>query len=112
MAYKKPTSRTITVASGGTTSAAFGVGDYIIAGLQTPSALTSTAITFTGSTEPSGTFVPVYDSDGNQVSLSVSTSRGVGLSGSESDAVAAWPWLKLVCGSTELGDRSFIFSLK
>jgi hypothetical protein len=54
----------------------------------------------------------VYDSDGNQVSLSVSTSRGVGLSGSESDAVAAWPWLKLVCGSTELGDRSFIFSLK
>lgn len=110
--YKRPEKRTVTIANGGTTSAAFQTGDYIVSGVQTPAALTSTAITFLGSTSEAGTYAAVYDSENNQVSLTVAASRCVGLSGSEADAVAAWPWLKLVCGSAEGAERTLIVSLK
>jgi hypothetical protein len=110
--YKRPESRSLTVSSGGTTSAAFGVGDYTIAGVITPSALTSTAITFTASDTFGGTYAPVYDSDGNQVSLSAAASRAIGLSGAEADALAPFKWLKLVCGSAEAADRAITVVLK
>jgi hypothetical protein len=103
MAY--PKIKTVTVANGGTTSEAFDVGAGVVSGLLLPSALTSSAITFTASDRQDGTFSPVYDSDGNQVSFSVAASRAVGAAGSEIDALAPFGWLKLVTGSAEGGDR-------
>lgn len=110
--YKRPETRTVSIANAGTTSDAIGIGDYTIAGVITPSALTSTAITFTASATQSGTFVPVYDSDGNQVSLAASTSRAIGLSASEADALAPWSWIKVVCGSAEGAARTLTLVLK
>lgn len=110
--YKAPRSYTVTIAASGTTSDVIPVGDYVIAGVVTPAALTSTAITFTACGTKDGTFMPVYDSDGNQVSLTVAASRAVGLSSAEADAMAPWQWVKLVCGSTEAAARTITLALK
>ena len=110
--YKKPATRTVVVASGGTTSGAFYIGDHAMVGVQTPSALTSTAITFLASTEKDGTYTAVVDSSDAPVSLAVAASEAIGLSGAELDALAPWTWLKLVCGSTEAAERTFIVALK
>jgi hypothetical protein len=110
MAYPKV--KTVIVASGGTTSAAFAVGAGAIAGLITPAALTSTSIAFHAADSQDGTFKPVYDSDGNAVAFSVGTSRAVGASGAEADALAPFEWFKLVCGTSEGGDRTFQIVVK
>lgn len=104
--YNHPRVQDAAIANGGTTSQALLVAGGVITGIITPSALTSTAITFTACDTATGTFVPVYDSDGNQVSLAVAVSRAIGLSGSEADALAPWPFIKLVCGSAEGGART------
>jgi hypothetical protein len=109
---RKPVVRTISIASGQTTSAEEDIQDYMVAGLITPSALTSTTITFQASNASGGTFVDVYDSDGNQVSLAVAASRAIGLSGAEADALAPFKWIKVVCGSAEGAARTIQLILK
>jgi hypothetical protein len=99
--YPKPVSQSANIASGGTTSQALRVGGKFIVGLITPAALTGTTITFTGCDTATGTFVPIYDSDGTAVSVAVAASRGYGLSGAEADALAPFPYIKLVSGSAE-----------
>lgn len=109
--YRKPVSKTTTIASGETTSAVIHTRHYALAGLITPSALTSTSFAIHGCATPDGTFVPIYDSDGAAVAVAVGTSRGVGLSASEADAVAPFQFLKLV-GSAEGGARTIGIVLK
>lgn len=99
--YVHPVIQTADIANGQTTSQALRVTGGVICGLITPAALTGTAITFTACDTVDGTFVPVYDSDGNQVSVAVAASRALGLSGTEADALAPWPFIKLVSGSAE-----------
>ena len=110
--YKRPESRTATIAASGTTSGAIYIADYLAVGIQLPDDLTSTTLTFKGSLTESGDFEDVYDSDGNQVSVAVAANRSVGLSGAEADALAPWPWIKLVCGSAEGSERSILIALK
>ena len=104
--------RTATIPINDTTSNAIPLRGKMVVGLRMPSAFTGTAITFTASEELDGTFAAVYDSDGNQVSVAVSTSRFVGLGGAEADAVAAAPFIKLVSGSTEVAARDVIVAMK
>ena len=110
--YRKPRIETVTIALGDTTSEVIELRDYMLAGIILPAALTSTAITFTVSDARAGTFVGLYDSDGNVVSLAVGTSRAVGLSGAEADALAPFPFVKLVCGTAEAAARSILVALK
>lgn len=110
--YRKPRTITLTVANGQTTSGVIDLTVYVLAGIILPAALTSTAITLTVCDTRGGTYQPLYDSDGNQVSLAVAASRAVGLSGAEADALAAFPYAKLVCGSAEGGDRTIVAVLK
>lgn len=110
--YKKPATRTITIAASGTTSSVIELGDYVVQGLITPAALTSTAITFTACGTKDGTFMAVYDSDGTQVSLSAAASRAIGLSSAEADAMAPWQFIKVVMGSAEAAERTLTLVLK
>jgi hypothetical protein len=103
---------TATIASGGTTSEAIPLLDVAMAGFITPAALTGTAFTFTVCNTADGTFVALYDSEGNPVSVTVTTSRAYGLTGSEADALAPWPFAKIVSGSAEGGERSIVVCLK
>lgn len=110
--YKRPETRSVTIASGGTTSDVIPVQDYVITGVIIPAAITSTTLTFTACATKDGTFMPVYDSDGNQVSLAVAASRAIGLSGAEADALAPFQWIRVVMGSAELAARTLSLALK
>jgi len=100
MGYGPALTQTANIANGGTTSQALRVMGAIL-GIILPSALTSTTIAIHGCDTADGTFVPIYDANGNAVSLAAAASRAIGLSGDEADAVAPFSFIKLVCGSAE-----------
>lgn len=103
MNYAEITYVTATIANGQTTSAEIEIpGGKTLVGVITPSAFTSTAITFTAATISGGTFVPLYD-ESTAYSLTVSTSRWHAVKPS---AFAGLRYIKLVGGSSEGGDRS------
>ena len=52
------------------------------------------------------------DSDGNTVTLTVAVSQALGLAGLEADALAPWPYIKVVMGSAEGGARTLKLCLK
>ena len=110
--YQKPRLIEVTVANNGTTSDVIDINDRTIAGIITPAALTSTAITFLVSDARDGTYVALKDSDNAAVSLTVTTSTAYGLSGVEADALSAFPFARLVCGSAEGGARTIKCVLK
>jgi len=71
--------------------------------IETPAALTGTAITFQGSIDGT-TYVPVYEVGGaNAYSVTVGTSRAVAL---DHRVFAGINYLKLVSGSTEAAERT------
>jgi len=103
---------TATIANAGTTSDAIALLDRVIGGIITPAALTGTTLTFTVCNTADGTYVALYDSDNNQVSLTVTVSRAYGVTGPEADALAPWPFVKIVSGSAEGAARSLVVCLK
>ncbi len=98
------TTAVITVATSATTSAAVSLIGVTILGVITPSALTGTSLTFQVSSSAAGTYVPLYDSAGTQVSVTVAASRGYYL---DPAIFAGWRYVKLVSGSSEAADRTF-----
>jgi hypothetical protein len=110
--YRKPLIRTVTVLSGLTESDLLELGVYTLVGIVTPVALTSSSITFKGCDTRTGTFVPVYDDLGNQVNVIVAASRAIGVAGAKADVLAAFDYLKIVCGSAEGADRTILVVLK
>lgn len=104
--YQHPRSQNALIASGGTKSQALLVAGGVVLGIILPDAITGTTLTFEACDTADGTFVPVYDSDGNQVSLAIAADRAIGLSGAEADALTPFPYIKLVSGSAEGADRT------
>jgi hypothetical protein len=104
----RPT-RPVTIASGQTTSAAVAIGDGVPVGLQTPAALTGTAITFQGSCDDGATYAPLYDSSGSVVSITVSTSRLIAIEGLY---FVPCTHIKLVSGSSEAADRALVLVMR
>lgn len=101
-----------TIASGQTTSGEIDLKGGAMVGIITPSALTSTTMTFTASDKEGGTFVPVYDSEGNQINITVAASQAIALTGVDADALAPWSVIKLVGGSAEGADRTIYVKMK
>jgi hypothetical protein len=95
---------TATIANGATVSDEMDLtsGRSLVA-IQTPAALTGTALTFTACSTSGGTFVPVYDTSGNAVSVTVSTSRYIPLTPASFVGIR---YLKVVSGSAEAAARS------
>lgn len=85
------------IAAAGTTSAAILLYGLRAVGIFIPSAFTGTTITFTVSSD-GVTYVPLYDSAGTQVSITVSTSRYIYF---DPVIFAGIAYLKVVSGSTE-----------
>jgi len=96
MSYVSPNVQTAVIANGGTTSQALAMAYGTIIGIIMPGTITGTALSFTACDTKDGTFVPIYDTEGNQVTVTVAASRGYGLSGSDADALCAFPFIKLV----------------
>lgn len=94
----------VTVASGGTTSTSITVDrSRIPIAIQTPSALTSTAMTFQASFD-GNTFAPIHDEgSGSAYSITVAASRFITLKRS---AMEGAKFFRVVCGSAEGAARS------
>ena len=94
---------TTTIAATSTTSAAIDLGGASIAAIIFPAAFTGTTITFTVCDTASGTFVPLYDSSGSIVTVSVTVSAAVGFLITD---FAAFRYVKIVSGSAEASERT------
>ncbi len=112
MAYRKPVTRTVTILSGQTVSDVQDLRDYALVGIILPAAMTGVTMTFQVSDVRGGTYVPAYDSEGNQVSIGVAASRAIGFSGAEADAMSPFQFIKLVSGSAEGANRTIILCLR
>ncbi len=93
--------QSVTIANGATSSDAVNLNGFGMVALITPAALTSTAVTFTGS-QDGVNFVPIYNTSGTQLSITVSTSRYIEFVPGD---FVGLNYLKLVGGTAEGGDR-------
>lgn len=94
---------TVTIANGATTSTAYTLpANKRLVAIQTPSALTSTAITFEQSSDDGVTYQPVYN-ESSAYSITTSTSRYHRVNGEVFDGVRV---VRLIGGSTEGGART------
>ena len=112
MSYNKPRTMPAVIANGTDTSTLVALLDGLMVGIQTPATLTSTSFTFVVCGTPDGTFVPLFDSEGNQVSITVAGSRGYTLTTAEADAIAPWPFAKLVGDQNEAAERTLLVTKK
>lgn len=99
----RASSTTVTIASSGTTSSAIDLGEWLLAGIITPAALTGTAFTFTASDTEDGTYNTCYDSSGTAITVTAAASRHILL---EPQTFAGGRWLKIVSGAAEAADRN------
>ena len=93
--------RVQTIASSGTVSDAFEAKEFAAFGLVIPTAFTGVAITFQVSHD-GVTYQALYDTTNTLVSLTVAVSRSYQLPA----ALEAWPFFKLVSGSSEAAART------
>lgn len=95
---------TATITSGQTKSAAVhALGGSIVA-IETPAALTGTALSFEGSRDGS-TYVPLYDETNTALSVTVGTSRGYAI---PPYWFKGWTFIKVVSNAAEGADRSIV----
>lgn len=97
---------TFTIASSGTTSEARRIkGSKVFAFIF--GTMTGTTLTFTVSNSYDGTYVPLYDDAGNQISITVTDDACVGITSSAASmALASVEWVKVVSGSSEAAERT------
>ncbi len=101
---------TATIANGQTTSSLISLKGYSLVGIQTPAALTGTAITFSVCDSTGATCVPLkVTTSGTALSQTVTTSSYYAIDPAATYGVA---YLKLVSGSSEGGARTLTVSLK
>lgn len=97
----------IMIASSGTTSAAIAAKGMSLVGVQLPATVTSTAMTFTVSSD-GVTYVPLYNSAG-AVSYTIASGRFIAIN--PVDFYGA-TYFKIVMGSSEAASRSLTAILK
>lgn len=102
------TAATVTIASGQTVSNAIDLGEMCLCGVQTPSALTSTAFTFQGSSDNS-TFCAMTSQDGTAITAVVAASKLLMLAPANFAGVR---FLKVVGGTVEGADRNIILLVR
>ena len=101
---------TVTIADGATESDVLRVGDYLPAGIKTPSGWTTADITFTASESEGGTYVPVYNTDGTALTISsVAASRWYAIAPQD---FAGTPYLKLVSSVAQAGGDGLIVAMR
>ena len=94
---------TVTIANGATTSTAYTLpANKRLVAIQTPSALTSTTITFEQSSNDGATYTPVYN-EATLYSITTAASRYHRVNGEVFDGVRV---VRLVGGSTEASART------
>ena len=95
----------VTIAASGTTSDAINLSGLQVVAIETPSALTGTALTFTASVSLGGTYDAVREVGGAAAySVTMAASQWIPLN---VNVFAGIPFVKIVSGSTEAAARTF-----
>ena len=94
----------IDVSEDASNSVGFKTDGYLLSGIEFPAAMTGTAITIDHSLDNS-TWVDVFETDGTEVSYTVSAGNLIRLDPS-GWAFAAEGWLRITSNGTEAADRS------
>ena len=103
------TSTTATIANGAQTSGVVSTGGLTISSIKTPATLnTITSLTFTVCETSGGTYVPLYDETGTQLSLTVAAGRAYAL---PLYWFAGWQYVKLIPNVAATADRAFDLQL-
>lgn len=103
--------RTLTIASGQTTSDAVDIQYFALAGLIFPAAFTGATITFQVSDALDGTFVELVDQAGAAISVTATDGKAVGLDDAARE-LAPWRYFKIVSAGAEAADREIKLILK
>lgn len=90
----------LTIASGGTTTAAVDLSDHLLAGIVCPAEFDGTTLTFTAASDPADSFLPVYNSAGTALEVTAAASRHIAL---EPETFAGVRYLKIVAGTAQTG---------
>lgn len=96
------TQNTVTISNGTTTSNAIDLQGLCLVQIQTPAALTGTAITFQSSND-GVTYQPLYNDSNTQLSITVGTSRNYNIAPTD---FAGCRFLKIVSNASEGSDRA------
>jgi len=107
---------TATIANGASLSGEVDLGGAAILGIHMPAAWTAAVLTFQAAPASGGTFADVYDDLGNEVTLTVDTSRAVGVD-LKSGALAPYRFIKIRSGTSAAAvaqgaERALTLSLK
>ena len=97
----------VVITLNGTVSGAVDLEGVTLLGIKTPAALTGTAMTFQISHDGT-TYTALYNTSGSIVGITVAASRYIG---SLREDFEGFRYLKLVSGTTEVAERTFILSL-
>lgn len=95
----------LTIASGGTTSGAVDLEGYQVVGIQTPSAMTGTSLTFTTPLGDTSTYIALYDKTNTQVSVTIATNAARHYELAPADFVGL-DTLKVVSSGSEAAERT------
>lgn len=115
--YRKVSVRSATIASGGSQSGEITVNDGRVTGIQMPADWDAANLTALGSNAEGGTFYPIYDSDGNELTISAADDRYLSLSAAEQELLSAPKVIKLRSGTAgapvnQTADRALSVILK
>jgi hypothetical protein len=100
---KGPITTEVTIANGATVSGAADLKGTRLVGVGLPASLTSTAMTIQGSID--GTNYALINLPGGALSLTVASSRFVGLTADMQAALRGFRYIKVVGGSAESGAK-------
>lgn len=96
------TPEAVTIANGATESGAIDMRESITAGVQLPAAFTGTALTFLVSATETGTYSPLVDGAGSNISRTIAAGDALLLP----NEAAPWPWIKIKAGSSQAAERA------
>lgn len=87
---------TVTIANGQSLSGEIDISDQCVVGIIMPAAWTAASITLAGAAAKAGTFVPVYDAAGTELTITADASRFIALA---PDATRGVRYLKVRSGT-------------
>lgn len=118
-AARLSTAAVATIANGASQSGAIDVSDYVIAAIQMPTSWTTAAITFLASATKDGTYYPVYDDAGTEVTIASANAAAsrVIVNKAVIEQLAGLRWIKLRSGTeatpvNQGGSRAVFVMLK
>lgn len=101
MAYSKLTTVEVTIAKNGTTTDEIDLSRHLLVGIYMPDGWDAADITFTASYESDGTFIPLMDTGGNLVTLTVDSDDYISFTEAYMALINNAPFIKVVASAAQ-----------